>query len=93
LKKASAEAARNRWLHRHRHLFVPLLPAKTHFFDNLEKHVNAGTGHIPLHELDEQPSLVKGGQMKDYQVSARTWLYVLLTTAIAPWAFFLGLDV
>jgi hypothetical protein len=24
--------------------------------------------YIPLHKLDEQPSIVEGGQMKDYQV-------------------------
>ena len=34
--------------------------------------------YVPLHELDEQPKLVKGGEMKDYQIqglSFLVWMY------------------
>ncbi|GBE87288.1 ISWI chromatin-remodeling complex ATPase ISW2 [Sparassis crispa] len=74
--KVSAETARRRWLHRYRDLFIPLLPKST-FFDNLRKEVEASrdkTGHVPLHEITEQPKLVKGGQMKDYQLHGLSFL-------------------
>jgi SWI/SNF-related matrix-associated actin-dependent regulator of chromatin subfamily A member 5 len=50
-------------------LFIPLLPQKNNFFDHLEKEMKRDHhGYVPLHELDEQPALIQGGQMKDYQV-------------------------
>lgn len=70
-KKAALDAARRRWLHRHRHLFQPLLPRSSVLFDNIAKEINESTDmtpYAPLHQLDEQPKSVENGQMKDYQV-------------------------
>ena len=71
-KKVAVEAARRRWLHKHRDLFEPLLPSSSNFFTHLEKEMKSSTtkGNFhPFHQLDEQPKLVTGGQLKDYQVS------------------------
>ncbi|KAF9241300.1 P-loop containing nucleoside triphosphate hydrolase protein [Melanogaster broomeanus] len=62
-KRIQLEAARRRWLFRHRDIFQPLLPS-TSFFD---------TGRwkgvlCPFHAITEQPKLIEGGEMKDYQV-------------------------
>lgn len=70
-KRNVLDAARRRWLHRHRHLFLPLLPSSTVLFDNIAKEVTDSKDqnpYIPLHELDEQPKLIENGKMKDYQV-------------------------
>ena len=70
-KKAAIEAARRRWLHKHRDLFIPLLPPSNHFFATLENELKVSTdkgSYKPLHELEKQPELIKGGQLKDYQV-------------------------
>jgi SWI/SNF-related matrix-associated actin-dependent regulator of chromatin subfamily A member 5 len=72
VKRAALDAARKRWLYRHRHIFEPLLRANGVFFDNLQKEIHASTdkaAYVPIHQLDEQPKLIKGGSMKDYQVS------------------------
>ncbi|CAL1715435.1 unnamed protein product [Somion occarium] len=80
-KRVSIDAARRRWLHRHRHLFMPLLPESSSFFENLEREVGNSTDegvYVPMHQLDEQPLLIKGGQMKDYQLqglSFLTWMH------------------
>lgn len=64
------EAAKRRWLFCHRDLFQPLLPS-TNFFVVLRKEL-ADTGekvtYVPFHALWEQPALIQGGEMKDYQV-------------------------
>lgn len=68
-KKTQIDTARRIWLHRHRHLFLPLVPAKSNFFDNLGKESKLDhSSYIPLHQFQDQPSLIYGGQMKDYQV-------------------------
>jgi SWI/SNF-related matrix-associated actin-dependent regulator of chromatin subfamily A member 5 len=72
VKRAALDAARKRWLYRHRHIFEPLLRANGVFFDNLQKEIHASTDkatYVPIHQLDEQPKLIKGGSMKDYQVT------------------------
>ncbi|EIN05640.1 hypothetical protein PUNSTDRAFT_145612 [Punctularia strigosozonata HHB-11173 SS5] len=83
-RKVSVEAARRRWLYRHRDLFVPLLPASSTFFLNLQKEIESAaseapvkggsTEYIPFHELDEQPKLVTGGTLKDYQLHGLSFL-------------------
>ncbi|GJE91583.1 hypothetical protein PsYK624_077330 [Phanerochaete sordida] len=76
-KKAAIEAARRRWLHKHRDLFTPLLPPNSHFFTTLEHDLKASTDtgtYKPLHELEKQPALVQGGQLKDYQLHGLSWL-------------------
>jgi len=73
--------ARKIWLYRHRHIFEPLLPPSSVFFDHLKTEMEASkdrTPYVPLHELDEQPKLVRGGDMKDYQLqglSFLVWMY------------------
>lgn len=69
-KRASLDVARRRWLHKHKGLFLPLLPS-TSAFDHVGKDLEKSadkTPYVPLHELDEQPKLVENGTMKDYQV-------------------------
>ncbi|KAF7979908.1 hypothetical protein HWV62_40304 [Athelia sp. TMB] len=79
-KRVSLDSARRRWLHKHRELFLPMLPSAT-FFEHVEKGLktsNDDTPYIPLHELDEQPKLIKNGTMKDYQLhglSYLVWMY------------------
>ncbi|KIM89720.1 hypothetical protein PILCRDRAFT_812522 [Piloderma croceum F 1598] len=81
VQRASLDAARRRWLHRHRHLFLPLLPSASVLFNNIAKEVEDSkdtTPYAPLHELDEQPKLVENGTMKDYQLhglSFLVWMY------------------
>ncbi|KDQ50600.1 hypothetical protein JAAARDRAFT_63080 [Jaapia argillacea MUCL 33604] len=80
VKKVSAEAARRRWLCRHRQLFESLLPSGGSYFDRLEKEAKVSSDkgcYVPLHELDEQPETVTGS-MKDYQLhglSYLVWMY------------------
>ena len=71
-QKVQAVAAQHRWFYHYKHLFTPLVGTKSHFFANLETEIN---GLVPekraivkLEEIEEQPKLIKGGQMKDYQV-------------------------
>jgi SWI/SNF-related matrix-associated actin-dependent regulator of chromatin subfamily A member 5 len=57
----------------HRAIIEPLLPSNSSFFDNLEREIRLSgekeaPSFVPLHGLDEQPKLVQGGYMKDYQV-------------------------
>jgi SWI/SNF-related matrix-associated actin-dependent regulator of chromatin subfamily A member 5 len=72
LRKAAIDAARTRWLNRHRELFEPLLPPSSSFSENLQKEMSASRDkgvYVSLRAVEEQPKLVKGGTMKDYQVS------------------------
>ncbi|KAH7906758.1 P-loop containing nucleoside triphosphate hydrolase protein [Hygrophoropsis aurantiaca] len=75
-KRVQVEAARRRWLHCHRDIFLPLLPSPV-FFDGLQKEVNELGGKaafVPLREMTTQPSLIKGGEMKDYQLHGLSFL-------------------
>ncbi|EGO28787.1 hypothetical protein SERLADRAFT_434683 [Serpula lacrymans var. lacrymans S7.9] len=75
-KRIQLDAARRRWLHRHRDLFLPLLPAST-FFDNLKNEIEESgekASYIPFHALDEQPKLIQGGTMKEYQLQGLAFL-------------------
>jgi hypothetical protein len=76
-KRVLLDAVRRRWLFRHRDLFQPLLPSTT-FFDALHKEMaEAGenVSYVPFHALTEQPKLIEGGEMKDYQVGCRMCCY------------------
>jgi SWI/SNF-related matrix-associated actin-dependent regulator of chromatin subfamily A member 5 len=80
-KRVQVEAAKRRWLFRHRDLFQPLLPS-THYFDMLRKEVSEigeKVTYVPFHALTEQPALIQGGEMKDYQVRVVVWV-------VAAWA-------
>ncbi|KDQ15288.1 hypothetical protein BOTBODRAFT_187400 [Botryobasidium botryosum FD-172 SS1] len=73
----SRDIARKKWLLRHQHLFEPLLPQSSVVFSNMQKElasIQSGPAYIPRHELDEQPSLVTGGVMKDYQLQGLSYL-------------------
>lgn len=71
-KRDVRDRARQRWLFCHREILEPLLPSNSNFFAQLQKEIehssNDAVSFVPLHELDEQPKLIKGGYMKDYQV-------------------------
>ncbi|KAH8093223.1 P-loop containing nucleoside triphosphate hydrolase protein [Cristinia sonorae] len=76
-RRIRVENARHRWVQRHRKLFEPLLPESSNYFNTLEKEIkvaNDRTPYFPLHELDEQPKLIKGGEMKDYQLHGLSFL-------------------
>ncbi|KAF4588526.1 hypothetical protein EYR40_010078 [Pleurotus pulmonarius] len=74
VKRDACESARKIWLHHHQHLFKPLLPSSssfnTHFGSSVDKHAS----FTPLHEFDQQPSLIRGGVMKDYQLLGLSFL-------------------
>ena len=75
-KRVQVEAAKRRWLFRHRDLFQPLLPS-TNYFDMLRKEVSEIGGkvaYVPFHTLTEQPASIQGGEMKDYQVRVVVWV-------------------
>ena len=64
----------------HENLFQPLLPATNYYTKVPESVINKANaqGFIPYRSLTEQPSLIKNGQMKQYQLeglSFLVWLY------------------
>ena len=74
-KRVQVDAAKRRWLFRHQDFFQPLLPS-TNFFDVLRKEVSELGGevtYVPFHVLTEQPTLIQGGEMKEYQVCLLWW--------------------
>ena len=74
-QKVQSVAAQHRWIYHHKHLFVPLVGSKSHFFANLETEINDFAPEkraiVEFEEIEKQPRLIKGGHMKDYQVSGR----------------------
>ncbi|KAF9038768.1 hypothetical protein BDZ89DRAFT_1061181 [Hymenopellis radicata] len=66
-RKDTRDAAMKRWLHHNWHLLAPLLPSTTQLSDALGPPQE-------LQELVEQPSLIKGGEMKDYQLHGLSFL-------------------
>ncbi|KAF8126339.1 P-loop containing nucleoside triphosphate hydrolase protein [Boletus edulis] len=75
-KRVLVDAAKRRWLFRHRDLFQPLLPS-TNFFGVLRKEVaelGEKVTYVPFHALTEQPALIQGGEMKDYQLQGLAFL-------------------
>jgi len=75
-KKLAVEASRRTFFRRHRSTFEPLLPHNSKFFDKLAAEPVAGQSSIYQHrrELEDQPSLIQGGQMKDYQLLGLSFL-------------------
>ena len=68
-KKDTRDAARKRWYYQHREILRPLLPPNSTFISTLEREISQSTVlYQPRREIDEQPELIRGGQMKDYQV-------------------------
>ena len=70
-QKVQALAAQHRWLYHYKHLFIPLVGAKSHFFVNLETEMIGLAPEkrpiVKFEEIEKQPKLIVGGQMKDYQ--------------------------
>ena len=70
-RKVQTVAAQHRWLYHHKHLFTPLVGAKGHFFTNLEAEIKGlapdKRSIVKFEEIEQQPKLIEGGQMKDYQ--------------------------
>ena len=70
-QKVQALAAQHRWLYHHKHLFTPLVGTRSHFFTNLEMEIKGLTSEkrsiVKFEEIERQPKLIEGGQMKDYQ--------------------------
>jgi len=71
---------RQAFLLHHENLFKPLLP-ESNFYTKLSKDdVAEGVNHgfTPFKEITQQPSLIKNGQMKQYQLrglSFLSWLH------------------
>lgn len=65
-------AVRHKWFYHHKYLFTPLVGAKSQFFANLETEMKKLAPEersiIEFEDIEQQPKLIKGGQMKDYQV-------------------------
>ena len=79
-------------------MFLPLLPATSALFDNIAKEIEESIDtnpYVPLHQLDEQPKLIEGGTMKDYQVSpdCSSAIAATLMSLSASRTVFPGLDV
>ncbi|KZT57598.1 hypothetical protein CALCODRAFT_555264 [Calocera cornea HHB12733] len=76
-KKAGFDDARKRWTWKHRALFAALLPDRSNFLENLRKdmsELHSQEWAIKEEEVVEQPMLVKGGVMKDYQLAGLSFL-------------------
>lgn len=58
------------FLLKYAHLFKPLLPSHNWF----SKEHRAEHSVIPFHALDQQPQLIKNGEMKDYQLHGLSFL-------------------
>jgi len=62
-------------LYHYKHLFTPLVGAKSHFFANLEVEMKGVAPEkraiAKFEEIEKQPKLIQSGQMKDYQARLR----------------------
>ncbi|RDB18237.1 putative global transcription activator SNF2L1 [Hypsizygus marmoreus] len=82
-KRDARDQARRQWLYCHREVIEPLLPMGSSFFEQLEKDLLAGRppgttiSFVPSHGLYEQPGLIQGGQMKDYQLEGLSFLVTM----------------
>ncbi|KIY45888.1 hypothetical protein FISHEDRAFT_48182 [Fistulina hepatica ATCC 64428] len=70
------EKARQTWLYHHRDAFIPLLHASSTFQSRVNE-VSKGAMEI-LKVQQKQPSLVTGGDMKDYQLEGLSFLVYML---------------
>ncbi|KAG5635037.1 hypothetical protein H0H81_012633 [Sphagnurus paluster] len=70
-KKEARDEARKKWLYCHRSVIEPLLPPTSMFYDQLQREVErnwkGAVFFTPTKFLDQQPKLIRAGQMKDYQ--------------------------
>jgi SWI/SNF-related matrix-associated actin-dependent regulator of chromatin subfamily A member 5 len=71
-QKVQAVAAQHRWIHHYKHLFIPLVGRKSNFFTHLDAEMEGLAPEkraiVDFVDIEKQPKLIKGGQMKDYQV-------------------------
>ena len=72
---------RNAFFLHHDTFFKPLLPQSTNLYTKLaaaERRAASANAVVPRVEITSQPSLIKNGQMKEYQLrglSFLIWLY------------------
>ena len=98
-QKVQAIAAQHRWIHHYKHLFIPLVGVKSHFFVNLEAEMKGLAPEkraiVAFEEIEKQPKLIRSGQMKEYQVRSvllKCQMRFRLNYALASWAVFPRLD-
>lgn len=73
-KKRAIESLQAKFLMHHRSHFRPLLPSNSKFFDKLMSEYSPNQKVSPRTELEDQPSLMKSGFMKDYQLQGLSFL-------------------
>jgi SWI/SNF-related matrix-associated actin-dependent regulator of chromatin subfamily A member 5 len=78
-RRNTRDKLRKKWIYYHRDLFKPLLPPSSGLFEGWSRELGSGPSAIaPFHELHEQPSLIQGAILKDYQMyglSFLVWMY------------------
>jgi hypothetical protein len=76
--RADLEIKRKNWLFAHRALFEPLLPSSsTAFFSHLITEMameGKAMPPVPMRDFLEQPKLIVGGEMKEYQLAGLSFL-------------------
>ncbi|KAG6887770.1 hypothetical protein C0992_010819 [Termitomyces sp. T32_za158] len=80
-KRDARDDARKQWLYCHRNVVEPMLPRNSTFFVNLSKEIERthrdAISFKPMHRLDQQPKLIKSGEMKDYQLEGLSFLLAM----------------
>ena len=69
-------AKRHSFLVHHEKLFRPLLPAAANYYTRAEakETIKEIEGFVPYRLVTEQPSSIKNGQMKEYQLQGLSFL-------------------
>ncbi|KAF5367362.1 hypothetical protein D9615_010278 [Tricholomella constricta] len=85
-KREARDNARKRWLYCHRDVIEPLLPPTSMLFEQLQREVERNSkgsiSFLPTRALDEQPKLIKAGQMKEYQLEGLSFLVAMYKNGI-----------
>ncbi|BFZ64542.1 hypothetical protein YB2330_005689 [Saitoella coloradoensis] len=68
---------RDRFVHHHRKTFLPLLPQSNYVAKLANSAHPPPAGFHPYRLLDSQPNLIKGGEMKDYQIQGLSFMVYL----------------
>ncbi|KAJ7492086.1 P-loop containing nucleoside triphosphate hydrolase protein [Mycena latifolia] len=82
--RAETDLARKRWLYAHRTLFESLLPShQKAFFPQLNNEMaHDATPPLPKHDFAEQPKLIEGGEMQEYQLAGLSFLAYMYANGI-----------
>ncbi|TDL22661.1 hypothetical protein BD410DRAFT_898225 [Rickenella mellea] len=73
-RKIEIDLARRRWLKHHIEILAPLLPHGSPIIENIRSDEVDEKLYTQMRVLEEQPALVKGGIMKDYQLDGLSFL-------------------